>query len=71
MLVGTRWHGRGDSVADNITLWFKQDTFHNKIVIVFIGNYYFQIGKFVLTVELNKKKIKKMINKKLRSKLTS
>jgi hypothetical protein len=44
--LGTRWHGRGDSVADNITLWFKQDTFHNKLVWVFIGNYYFQIGRW-------------------------
>jgi hypothetical protein len=44
--LGTRWHKRGDSVADNITLWFKQDTFHNKIVWVFIGNYYFQIGRW-------------------------
>jgi hypothetical protein len=44
--LGTRWHARGDSVADNITLWFKQDTFHNKLVIVFIGNYYFQIGRW-------------------------
>jgi len=44
--LGTRWHGRGDSVADNITLWFKQDTFHNKIVIVFIGNYYFGTGRW-------------------------
>jgi hypothetical protein len=44
--LGTRWHQRGDSVADNITLWFKQDTFHNKLVWVFIGNYYFQIGRW-------------------------
>ena len=45
-LADTRWHGYKDSVADNITLWFKQDTFHNKIVIVFIGNYYFGTGKW-------------------------
>lgn len=44
--LGTRWHGKGESVADNITLWFKQDTFHNRIVWVFIGNYYFQIGRW-------------------------
>jgi hypothetical protein len=44
--LSTRWHKRGDSVADNITLWFKQDTFHNKLVWVFIGNYYFQIGRW-------------------------
>jgi hypothetical protein len=44
--LGTRWHKRGDSVADNITLWFKQDTFHNKLVWVFIGNYYPQIGRW-------------------------
>ena len=45
-VLGSRWHKRGDSVADNITLWFKQDMFHNKIVLVFIGNYYFQIGRW-------------------------
>jgi len=44
--LGTRWHKKGESVADNITLWFKQDMFHNKIVLVFIGNYYFQLGKW-------------------------
>jgi hypothetical protein len=44
--VSARWHGQKDSVADNITLWFKQDTFHNKIVWVFIGNYYPGIGRW-------------------------
>jgi hypothetical protein len=45
-VLSGRWHQRGESVADNITLWFKQDTFHNKLVIVFIGNYYFHIGRW-------------------------
>lgn len=45
-VVNSRWHQAGDSVADNITLWFKQDMFHNKLVLVFVGNYYFQIGKW-------------------------
>jgi len=44
--VGSRWHQNTDSVADNITLYFKQDMFYNKIVLVFIGNYYFQIGRW-------------------------
>jgi len=45
-VLDSRWHQNNDSVADNITLWFKQDMFHNRLVLVFVGNYYFRIGRW-------------------------
>ncbi|MCP4717265.1 MAG: hypothetical protein GY868_19250, partial [Deltaproteobacteria bacterium] len=45
-VVATRWHRYNDSVADNVTLYFKQDMFYNRLVLVFIGNYYFRCGRW-------------------------
>lgn len=45
-VVDTRWHRYRDSVADNVTLYFKQDMFYNRLVLVFVGNYYFKCGRW-------------------------
>ena len=45
-VIDTRWHRYNDSVADNISFYMKQDMFHNRLVFVFVGNYYFATGRW-------------------------
>ncbi len=42
-----RNHRPGDSVAENITLWFMQAMFNQTINLVFIGNYWTRIDKWM------------------------
>jgi hypothetical protein len=47
LVAGSRNHTWRDSVYDVVTMFVMQEMFHNKIIFIFVGNYYLRAGKWM------------------------